>query len=172
MLSFSSPHLQSCQPVVDQKLSLSPGPSDATLTWVGFSESQMLCTMDSEGTVRGLVVFRNNGQAATAMWTPLVDLRKLRKSPRDCHYMVGVTDKHVLAVLCKVHSVFAGVYPDGMLNSRFVLLFYLYPFSLLQPPSGRCHLSFSYTKASPKLDRLRYANTAPARRAWWGPRQR
>ena len=64
----------------------------------------MLCTMDSEGVIRGLVC-HHASHAIHAIWTQLVDLRKLRKSPRDCHYMVGVTGSHVLAVLCKVRTM-------------------------------------------------------------------
>jgi hypothetical protein len=161
--------LQLCQPVLEHRVSLSKGLSSVTLTWVGFSESQMLCTMDSEGTVRGLVTFRNGGQA-TAMWTPLVDLRKLRKSPRDCHYMVGVTDKHVLAVLCKV-SKWADCVIRGC-SCRFDSLFdaWIYLKRFIQP--GRCHLPLPYPKTSSQFYRFLYSQYSPPWWAWWWACQR
>merc|ERR1711935_511658 len=55
----------------------------------------MICTADSAGIVR--VMMEHKGW----QWMPLLDTVPLQKAATDSHWVVGVTEEHVMAVICR-----------------------------------------------------------------------
>ena len=72
-----------------------PLSAGATLEWVGFSEGGMLCTVDTAGLVRGCV------RASSYEWAPLLDCATVKKSKNEAHWIVGLTERELICVLCK-----------------------------------------------------------------------
>jgi chromosome transmission fidelity protein 4 len=89
------------------RLSSAPLPlsEDSTLEWVGFSESGVLATVDSLGMVRGCL--RSYGFE----WVPLLDGKSIKKSTSEHHWVVGLTDKELLAVICKGEDHYPATLP-------------------------------------------------------------
>eukprot|EP00900_Chrysochromulina_parva_P026607 jgi/Chrpa1/8580/Chrysochromulina_OHIO_Genome00019003-RA len=76
----------------------------ATLRWLGFSESGVLSSVDSAGLVRSCL------RSYNFEWVPVLDTNTIKKSKSEHHWVVGLTDKDLLAVLCKADDP-AEAYP-------------------------------------------------------------
>ena len=77
----------------------------ATLEWTGFSETGVLATVDSAGIVRGCL--RSYGFE----WVPLLDCASVKKSSNEHHWVVGLTEKELLAVMCKGDDKYPATLP-------------------------------------------------------------
>ena len=79
------------------RISVGPLPlsEGASLDWVGFSESGVLCTVDTAGIVRGCL------RSYSFEWAPLLDCNAHKKAKNEHHWIVGLTDKELICVMCK-----------------------------------------------------------------------
>lgn len=96
------------QVITQGKLALG---EEARLSWLGFATTGMLCTTDSQGTLRGLA------EKQDWQWVPLLDMVPLRKTKDDSHWIVGVTEEDVMCVLLKQGATEPHVQPRPLLES-------------------------------------------------------
>jgi len=93
--------------LAEDQLPLSNG---SQLRWLGFSDSLILCSVDTAGIVRCL-----NPQM-DYIWCPLLDTNTIKKSG-EFLWTVGVTDIHYMCVICRGDSYYPDVLPRPILIS-------------------------------------------------------
>ena len=77
----------------------------ASLDWVGFSESGVLCTVDTAGIVRGCL------RSYAFEWVPLLDCAAPKKAKNEHHWIVGLTDRELICVPCRGEEKFPPTLP-------------------------------------------------------------
>ena len=82
----------------------------ATLDWIGFSESGTLATVDSAGLVRGCL------RSCGFEWVPLLDTASVKKAKNEHHWVVGLTDKELLAVMCRGEDRYPATLPRPLVT--------------------------------------------------------
>ena len=89
------------------RISVGPLPlsEGASLDWVGFSESGVLCTVDTAGIVRGCL------RSYSFEWAPLLDCNSVKKAKNEHHWIVGLTDKELICVMCKGEDKYPATLP-------------------------------------------------------------
>eukprot|EP00730_Choanoeca_flexa_P003859 TRINITY_DN11524_c0_g2_i2.p1 TRINITY_DN11524_c0_g2~~TRINITY_DN11524_c0_g2_i2.p1 ORF type:complete len:1032 (+),score=334.37 TRINITY_DN11524_c0_g2_i2:48-3098(+) len=96
--------------IAQSTLPLTPA---AELRWVGFSETGLPVTVDSEEVVRALVTTWDN------LWTPVAELKNLKteKQKLDYYWPVGMTATELLCVTCRGGETFPKVLPKPTLDT-------------------------------------------------------
>ena len=89
------------------KIASTPCPlsEGASLDWVGFSEAGTLCTVDTAGIVRGCL------RSYSYEWVPLLDCNMVKKAKNEHHWIVGLTDKELICVMCKGEDKYPATLP-------------------------------------------------------------
>ena len=135
-LAFALYDVASEQEVGAGAVPLSPG---AELEWAGFSEDGILSCCDDQGCIRGLFLDSFGGS-----WTPLFRSQDARKAETEHHYVVGLSQREVFAIITKSARHVPQVEPRPIISTLQLILCvcicYCYLVHHLDSPADLVHL--------------------------------
>merc|ERR1712166_882919 len=99
-------------------LPVTPG---SKLSWIGYTMPGTLSIVDSEGSVR--VLMEHKGW----QWMPVLEMAPLCKTANDKFWVVGVTEDHVMAVMCPAGRTDPITHPRPLLDALQIQIPLLLP---------------------------------------------